>query len=113
MNLRLRREPKTRLTAEGFFAQSKWARSRERGGSGAQILCREPNKAPDKEFLCRVQFFAPSKEIFKNHFFTSNFFLSSTYTYTKLMLKFDIISALFAIFKNLLLSSIFSYTSDM
>jgi hypothetical protein len=40
------------------------------------------------------------KENLKNHFFASNFFLSSTYTYAKLMLKFGTISALFATFKN-------------
>jgi hypothetical protein len=54
-----------------------------------------------QRFLYQVQFFlTPGKENLKNHFFASNFFLSSTYTYTKLMLKFGIILTLFAIFNN-------------
>jgi hypothetical protein len=56
--------------------------------------------APGKEFLCQVQFSDSRQRKFKNHFFASNFFLSSTYTYTKLMLKFGTISVLFAIFAS-------------
>jgi hypothetical protein len=50
--------------------------------------------------LPRANFLALGKEIWKNHFFTSNFFLSSTYTCTKLMLEFGTILTLFAIFNN-------------
>jgi hypothetical protein len=50
-----------------------------------------------KNFFAKCIFLTLDKENFKNHFFASNFFLSSTYTYTKFMLKFSTISALFAI----------------
>jgi hypothetical protein len=53
-----------------------------------------------KNFFAKCNFLTPGKENFKNHFFASNFFLSSTYTYTKLMLKFGTILPRFAIFKN-------------
>jgi hypothetical protein len=52
-----------------------------------------------KNFFAKCNFLTLGKESLKNHFFASNFFLSSTYTYTKFMLKFGTISALFAIFK--------------
>jgi hypothetical protein len=58
-------------------------------------------------FFAKCDFLTLGKENLKNHFFASNFFLSSTYTYTKLMLKFDTISTPFAIFKSLLLSRYF------
>jgi hypothetical protein len=85
------------------------------------LLCREPNKKTlstekntrqrflyreptgwllAKKFFAGCNFPTLGKENFKNHFFASYFFLSPTYTYTKLMLKFGTISALFAIFKN-------------
>jgi hypothetical protein len=72
-----------------------------------RLLCREPNKKlsaqkkhSPKISLPRAKQKTLGKENLKNHFFASNFFLSSTYTYAKLMLKFGTISALFAIFKN-------------
>jgi hypothetical protein len=72
-----------------------------------RLLCREPNKklSAQKETLA-IDFFTESQtknsrqRKFKKSFFSSNFFLSSTYAYTKLMLKFGTISTLFAIFKN-------------
>jgi hypothetical protein len=84
-----------------------------------ELLCREPNKklsaqkkhspkislpranwlALDKVFLCQVQFSDSRQRKLKKITFCLQFFLSSTYTYTKLMLKFGTISALFAIFK--------------
>jgi hypothetical protein len=60
-----------------------------------------------KNFFAKCNFLTLGKENLKNHFFASNFFLSSTYTYTKLMLKFGTISTPFAIFKSLLLSRYF------
>jgi hypothetical protein len=68
--------------AKDFFTQRQLADSRQRISFPSAL------------------FFALDKEIFKNPFFTSNFFLSSTYTYKKLMLKVGTISAMFAIFKN-------------
>jgi hypothetical protein len=53
-----------------------------------------------KNFFAKCNFLTLGKENLKNHFFASNFFLSSTYTYTKHMLKFGTISPLFAIFKK-------------
>jgi hypothetical protein len=53
-----------------------------------------------KNFFAKCNFLTLGKENLKNHFFASNFFLSSTYIYTKLMLKFGIILTLFAIFNN-------------
>jgi hypothetical protein len=85
-------------------------------------LCRQPNKKQSvkkkhsaKKFFTEWNFFlALSKEILKIHLFTSNFFLSSTYTYTKLNLKFDTILTLFAIFNNFTsFLGIFSHTYDM
>jgi hypothetical protein len=43
------------------------------------------------------------RNFLKNHFFTSQIFLSLTCTYTKDMFKFDVILSLFAIFKNFIL----------
>jgi enoyl-[acyl-carrier-protein] reductase (NADH) len=51
--------------------------------------------------LPRANFFGSRQRNFKNHFSTSNFFfLSSTYTCTKLMLEFGTILTLFTIFNN-------------
>jgi hypothetical protein len=77
-----------------FFAESQTKSSRHR-------------KNPPKISLPRAKQKTLGKENLKNHFFASNFFLSSTYTYTKLMLKFGTISTLFVIFKILLLSRYF------
>jgi hypothetical protein len=84
-----------------------------------RLLCREANKKLSaqrktlaKDFFTKSQladsrqrislpsaiFLSLGKEIFKKHFFTSKFFLSSTHTYKKLMLKVGTISAMFAIF---------------
>jgi hypothetical protein len=41
-----------------------------------------------------------AKNFFNNHFLRSKLFVFSIYTYTKLMLKFGTILALYAIFKN-------------
>jgi hypothetical protein len=71
-----------RTLAKDFFTKSQLVDSRQRISLPSAIL------------------FALGKEIFKNHFFTSNFFLSSTYIYKKLMLKVDTISTMFDIFKN-------------
>jgi hypothetical protein len=57
-------------------------------------------KTLPKDFFTKCNFLTLGKENLKNHFFASNFFLSSTYTYTKLMLKFGIILTLFSIFNN-------------
>jgi hypothetical protein len=51
-------------------------------------------------FLPSAFFFGSPLRNLKNHFFTSNFFLSSTYTYTSLILEFGTILPLFAIFNN-------------
>jgi hypothetical protein len=65
-----------------------------------RFLCQEPTGwLLAKNFFAKCNFLTLGKENLKNHFFASNFFLSSTYTYTKLMLKFGTISVLFAIFK--------------
>jgi hypothetical protein len=53
-----------------------------------------------KNFFAKCNFLTLGKENLKNQFFDSNFFLSSTYTYTKLILKFGTILTLFAIFNN-------------
>jgi hypothetical protein len=89
--------PRVRFCAESkikntrhrrFFAESRTKNSRQRKKHLAKIS------------LPRANFLALGKDILKNHFFTSNFFLFSTYTYTKLMLKFGTILTLFAIFNN-------------
>jgi hypothetical protein len=53
-----------------------------------------------KDFFTKSQTKNSRQRKFKNHFFASNFFLSSTYTHTKLMLKFGIISTLFKNFTS-------------
>jgi hypothetical protein len=66
-----------------------------------RFFCRVPTSwLSAKNFFAECNFFALGKVVLKNHFFTSKFFLSSTYIYTKLMLKVGTISALFAIFEN-------------
>jgi hypothetical protein len=108
--------PRVRLCAESWIKNSRQRRlCRERNKklpeqkkhSAQRLLCREPNKKLSvkkkhlaKISLPRANLLALGKEILKNHFFTSIFFLSSTYTCTKLMLKFDTILTLFAIFNN-------------
>jgi hypothetical protein len=109
--------PRVRLCAESKIKNSRQRRlCRERNiklpaqkkHSAQTLLCREPNKklsakkkTLDKDFFAKSQFFAARQRHFKkNHFFTSNFFLFSTYTYTKLMLKFGTILTLFAICNN-------------
>jgi hypothetical protein len=79
-------EPDSRQT--GFFAESQTKSSRHR------------KKHSPKISLPRAKQKTLGKENLKKHFFASNFFLSSTFAYTKLMLKFGTISSLFAIFKN-------------
>jgi hypothetical protein len=61
---------------------------------------RQRKKHSARISLPRAKRLALGKEIFKNHFFISGLFLSSTYTYTRLMLKFGTILTLFAIFNN-------------
>jgi hypothetical protein len=70
-------------------------------------LPRANKKTLDKEkntrhgFLCReLNGWLSAKKFLKISFFISNLFLSSTYTYIKLMLKFGTILTLFAIFNN-------------
>jgi hypothetical protein len=66
-----------------------------------KFLYREPTGwLSAKNFFAKCNFLTLGKENLKNHFFASIFFLSSTYTYTKLMLKFGIILTLFAIFNS-------------
>jgi hypothetical protein len=53
-----------------------------------------------KNFFAKCIFFALGKEIYKKSLFYLQIFLSSTYTCTKLMLKFGTILTLFGIFNN-------------
>jgi hypothetical protein len=87
----------------GFFAESQPKNSRQRKKTLSTDFFAESQLGGSRQRISLSSanfFFALDKEIFKNHFFTSNFFQSSTYTYKKLMIKVGIISAMFAILKN-------------
>jgi hypothetical protein len=83
-----------------FFVESQTKSSRHRKNTRQRFFYQEPTGwLSAKYFFAKCNFLTLGKENFKKSLFASNFFLSSTYTYTKLMLKFGTISALFAIFK--------------
>jgi hypothetical protein len=71
----------------GFFAENQIKNSQQRKKLG-------------KDFFAKSKFFGSRQRNFKKSLFYLQFFLSSTYTYIKLMLKFGTILTLFAIFNN-------------
>jgi hypothetical protein len=82
---------------EELFAESKKNNSRRRKKLSVKNSSPRAKKLTLGEEFSRLS----AKAFFKNHFFTSQIFLSSKCTYTKDMFKFDVILSLFAIFKNM------------